>query len=230
MVGQDLAGAPTTSDIFVCTFNELGQAWSALWNDYQTFSGFSWADVASTSDGYLRLRVNGTSIAADWSSDGQCWLQIVATTLAWVPAEVGIVVNNFNTGYDVQNVVEFFRVVDGTSDFNQIYGRRIGVSGTTPAQVWDTTLYTTSFTAKANTKHRVDASSFAGTISLPLSPLNGDEVTLKNFSASTNSMTVSGNGNNVEDQATFSLGATATISGDGAAWTYSFDGTQWVLI
>lgn len=95
---------------------------------------------------------------------------------------------------------------------------------------WDTTTRTSSFTALSNQKHKYDASSFSGTISMPASPANGDEVYLKNVSSSTASVTLSGNGNNIESPSTYSLVASTTLSGDGASFTYSFDGTQWFLI
>lgn len=95
---------------------------------------------------------------------------------------------------------------------------------------WVTTVQTSSFTANSNTRYKYDASTFSGTISLPANPVNGDTVTLKNASANTSSVTLSGNGNNVEDPSTYVLAATVSLSGNGAAFTYSFDGTQWFLI
>jgi hypothetical protein len=95
---------------------------------------------------------------------------------------------------------------------------------------WDVTTQTSTFTALVNRRYKYDASTFSGQINMPASPANGDVVWLKNVSSSATGVTLSGNGNNVEDPTTYSLAATATLSGDGAAFTYSFDGTQWLLI
>jgi hypothetical protein len=124
--------------------------------------------------------------------------------------------------------------VAGTVNWTVLYLTRAGIisgSSGSPTQItWNVTTQTASFTAVSNTKYKYDASSFSGTISMPASPANGDTVVLKNASSSTASVTVSGNGNNIEDPSTYSLVASTTVSGDGCSVTYSFDGTQWLLI
>jgi hypothetical protein len=124
--------------------------------------------------------------------------------------------------------------VAGTINWTTLYLTRDGIvsgGGGNPTQItWNVTTQTASFTAASNTKYKYDASTFSGTISMPASPANGDEVILKNVSSSASAVTISGNGNNIEDPSTYSLVASTTVSGDGSSVTYSFDGTQWLLI
>jgi len=235
VVGDDLTGNPATSTFASLSLNQGGNVRLQQYTDYNGpfLANMGLDGVVNSTATYLRVRLNGTTISTDWSSDGQTWNMITdAEALPFTPGEIGIHLDNSDSGQDLTSVVEFFRVVDGVSSFDQFPGRRITVSGTTTAQtVWGTTVETTTFTAAVNTKRSYDASTFAGQINLPDSPSNGDEVILKNQSSSTANVTVSGNGNNLEDPSvSFSLGATGTLSGDGASFTFSFDGTQWLVI
>jgi hypothetical protein len=233
LVGDDLTSNPATSTFAALSINSGGNVRLQRYTDYNGpfIANMGLDGVNPSTVTYLRVRLNGTTISTDWSTDGQTWnMNTDSEVLPFTPGEIGIQLSNANSGEDMTAMVEFFRVVDGVSSFDQFPGRRITVSGTTPTQTWDTTVHATAFTALVNRKHKYDASTFAGNISMPASPANGDQIVLKNASSSTNNVTLSGNGNNVESPTTYSLAATATLSGDGAAFTYSFDGTQWLLI
>lgn len=69
------------------------------------------------------------------------------------------------------------------------------------------------------------------TISAPLAPELGDQWAVKNRTADLTSITIDGNGNNIENPtASFSLAANFSLSGDGISIEWEFDGIQWLVI
>jgi len=60
-------------------------------------------------------------------------------------------------------------------------------------------------------------------------PMKGQVWGWKNITASANVITISGNGKNIEDPATHTLGATYTSNTPRAGHLYIYDGTQWQL-
>jgi len=88
-------------------------------------------------------------------------------------------------------------------------------------------------TTDADTSERVlyDPSGGTFTIRAPATPTISDHWAVKNFSASLTAITISGNGSNIEDPTiSFALAASFSLSGDGIAVEWEYDGTQWVVI
>lgn len=66
-------------------------------------------------------------------------------------------------------------------------------------------------------------------IDAPLAPVRGDRWGVKNETANLTAVTISGNGNNIEDPTvSFSVAASFSLSGDGIGVEWEFNGTNWV--
>lgn len=92
-----------------------------------------------------------------------------------------------------------------------------------------TAVKTANYTASAGDLVRYNPSGGTFTITFPAVPSTDDQVGTKNVNSSTASITLAGNGNNVESPATYSVAASQTITGDGIALIYQYDGTNWII-
>jgi hypothetical protein len=95
--------------------------------------------------------------------------------------------------------------------------------------------HTTSPYTASPTDRLIECDVSAGTVTVNMeaSPVTLSVHEVKNSAgdASINIITVSGNGNNIEDPNTpLSFGATATIRVQGGFVTWRFDGTRWVVV
>lgn len=86
-------------------------------------------------------------------------------------------------------------------------------------------------TADAGERMIYDPTAGTFQISAPASPVMGTRWATKNRSADLTSITISGNGLNIENPtASFSLAATFLLSGDGISVEWEYDGTQWLVV
>ncbi len=93
-----------------------------------------------------------------------------------------------------------------------------------------TGLKTGAYTAVVGDLVLFDTTSFTFTLDLPASPATNDRVGFKQQSNSVVAATIDGNGNDVEDPATYILSSTVQLGGDGVTVVYQYDGTQWLLV
>jgi hypothetical protein len=93
-----------------------------------------------------------------------------------------------------------------------------------------TALKTGAYTAVAGDLVKYDPTSGTFTLTFPASPSADDRVGFKNASASTVAVTLAGNGNTVENPASYGVAASQSVSGNGLALTYQFDGTSWLIV
>lgn len=92
-------------------------------------------------------------------------------------------------------------------------------------------LQTTNYLASSNERVLVDASGGTFTVTMPVAPATGDRVAIKVATADITLLTIAGNGNNVENPiGSYAPAASVSAGGDGAAVTWSFDGTTWEII
>jgi len=90
---------------------------------------------------------------------------------------------------------------------------------------------TANYTASAGEAVLYDPSGGTFTLSMPGSPATDDQVGIKNAGTSATAVTLSGNGNNVEDPSSpGSVAASVSVSGGGVSIIYQFDGTQWWIV
>ena len=90
---------------------------------------------------------------------------------------------------------------------------------------------TDDVTAVAFQTLRYNPSNGTFTISMPATGVAGDIVRIKNVSNSLEFITISGNGNYIEDpDESFALVNTFYLSGDGISITWEFDGSNWLVI
>ena len=107
--------------------------------DYATFTA-TVQNIAVTVDAginmvYLRIRRTGTTYAFDFSTDGILWQRIHSGTISFTPAQIGLLMNNENTGADAAAVFQFFRYTASDVGITGVMG---GNRITSPAA---TTLY-----------------------------------------------------------------------------------------
>jgi hypothetical protein len=84
-------------------------------------------------------------------------------------------------------------------------------------------------TAAVNDFVKYDPSGGTFTINAPSSPVKDDRFGIKNSTADTTSITLSGNGSNIEDPGTFALSASVSVTGAGVSLIYQYDGTSWFI-
>ena len=93
-----------------------------------------------------------------------------------------------------------------------------------------TALKTGAYTAVVGDLVLFDTTSFTFDLDMPASPATNDRVGFKQRSNSVVPVTIDGNGNDVEDPATYILSSTVQLGGDGISVVYQYDGTQWLLV
>ena len=122
-VSDNLATSPSTADAL-----QLEVYWGSasqgyiyrLWSAYNTISTPSTlVGTVRGGSAYFRMRVNGTSVAGDFSTDGIGWVNISTVVAGFTPVHMGIAFDKFDAtlGY---GHFEFFRcqVGSGISGMN----------------------------------------------------------------------------------------------------------------
>ena len=85
-----------------------------------------------------------------------------------------------------------------------------------------------SYTAVTGDFVKFDPSGGTFTLTAPSSPAVNDRIGLKNVTTSSLAITISGNGNDIEDAAAPGSGSlSVSMSGPGVSLIYQYDGTQW---
>lgn len=132
-LAENLTTAPSTADL-----RTVGPSWfvrtgtgvagvsvlrPTAYNSVGTSAGSS--DPVNLTAFYVRIRVNGATWGADWSSEGTGWLRLISEALTITPVHMGIYGSNGGTGVNALFASEFFRVFTGAgaSDF---YASHIG--------------------------------------------------------------------------------------------------------
>jgi len=123
-VGQDLAGAPTTSDLFSFDLVVRGQGVSGSMNTRACTAYNNAGTIASRlcegpTGVWVRMRVAGigggtTDVECDWSTDGMYWTYFGAVGLTYDVLHYGIYYFN-PAAQSAQAVAKHFRVFDGVT-------------------------------------------------------------------------------------------------------------------
>ena len=122
IVAQDLATDPANGDS-----QNMSMEWTVggsylinrTYTGYIAFGATATALHPPASGAYLRMRVNGTSVAGDFSQDGVSWVNVSTLTLGYTPSRVGLGMNK-DDAVQGWGHYEFFRCIPGpgTSAFN----------------------------------------------------------------------------------------------------------------
>lgn len=114
---EDATNNPNTCDIYTFwlaykTASAYRFVEAVRWNQFDSWNSSLVARDLHFGFGhqYLKIVKSGTTYAFWLSSDGIGWGRAYSGTLAFAPAEFGLVVNNSNTGVDVSAYFDFFRV------------------------------------------------------------------------------------------------------------------------
>ena len=106
-----------------------------------------------------------------------------------------------------------------------------GGTGEDSSKIANGTAVTTTYTANAGERVLYDPTGGTFQINAPAAPTIGVHWAVKNRSVSLTAITISGNGSNTEDPTiSFALAASFSLSGNGIAVEWEYDGTQWVVI
>ncbi len=90
---------------------------------------------------------------------------------------------------------------------------------------------TTTTTGRPFERIYYDASGGTFTLNAPASPIAGTRWGVKNVNSDATAITISGNGNSIEDPlASFALAASFTLGSDGVSVTWEFDGNNWLVV
>ena len=84
-------------------------------------------------------------------------------------------------------------------------------------------------TASVNDFVKYDPSGGTFTVNAPATPVADDRFGVKNAVGDTTTITLSGNGSNIEDPGTFALSASVSVTGAGISLIYQYDGTSWFI-
>jgi len=107
----------------------------------------------------------------------------------------------------------------------------VPLSAPSVSKISNGTAITATDTAEAGERVLYNPTGGTFQISAPASPVIGTRFAVKNRSASVVAVTISGNGNDIEDPtASFAVAASFTLAGDGIAAEWEFDGTDWLAI
>jgi hypothetical protein len=99
------------------------------------------------------------------------------------------------------------------------------------ARIKNGTAIVATDTADAGERMVFDPTGGTFTLNAPASPSIGDRWGVKNRSANTTAVTIAGNGSNIEDPtSSYAVAASFSLSGDGIAVEWEYDGTQWLVI
>jgi len=117
-----------------------------------------------------------------------------------------------------------------TLDFELVFWSDGSVPTATGALAFSGTKITT-YTAIVGEHVKYDPSGGTFTMSLPASANTNAQVAFKNVTTDTTSVTISGNGNTLEDPGTpGSTSASIAVAIAGVSITYQFDGTDWWIV
>lgn len=130
VIATDIAGAPTTADFAINAkgINAAGgngSHQSSHWTAYNSGTATQGVSASYANPVYLRSRVTGVTLYADWSVDGVAWSWLSTTTLSGTPLYFGLGINPFANGSTISMLVDFFRVFSGAGT-SQIDGTYIG--------------------------------------------------------------------------------------------------------
>ncbi len=122
---EDIDAAPTTANVLVAQFFAGATAGYNVqkWNDY---TGAGASTVATgvgnvTGNTWVQVRLNGTTVFVDFSSDGETWFRVVDShSIGWTPTHFGIGANCSQTSIDMYAIARAFRVQDGVSAFTDV--------------------------------------------------------------------------------------------------------------
>ncbi len=130
---EDIA-SPTTCNVLVAQFFAGATAGYNVqkWNDYQAAGSSTVATGVGnvTGNTWIQVRLNGTTVYVDFSSDGETWFRVVdAHSIGWTPTHFGIGANCTQTSIDSYAICRAFRVQDGVSAFTDVatQGRMVAV-------------------------------------------------------------------------------------------------------
>lgn len=90
-----------------------------------------------------------------------------------------------------------------------------------------TSVQTGTYTAAADEVVRYNASGGTFQINMPSSPVSGQEVEIEEDVGDATNVTVSGNGNNIQDPAAPTLAASVSAGGAYANFRWRFNGSVW---
>ena len=88
---------------------------------------------------------------------------------------------------------------------------------------------TANVTAAASQRVRYDASGGTFQIDAPASPVAGNRFGIKEVVGDVTAVTISGNGNNIENLATGDFVASFSLAQAKVGVEWEFDGTQWII-
>lgn len=97
-------------------FRTAGNDWRRLlvqrWLDYQTHNAdYAGGVLFPNTTCYLRIRRNGTNLYYEYGSDGVGWQLLFTHVQPFVPAHMGIVTSNANTGTTIYGYFDLFRYI-----------------------------------------------------------------------------------------------------------------------
>lgn len=87
-----------------------------------------------------------------------------------------------------------------------------------------------NYTALFNERVLYDPSGGTFTITAPVTPLTGEQWAIKNVTTDTTSITINGNGNNIEDPLGPAFVASYAVNITLISVIYMFDGTNWIIL
>lgn len=133
MLGEDLANNPSTSNVIDLTIYQAVAEQVVRALCFSAYNGSLVGDVYGTvtdvvigTGAYLRIRRATTTLYFDYSSNGIAWQQIATVAQPFTPGEMGLFVDNRNTGANIRAVFSFFRYAAGTPALTDINnGRRV---------------------------------------------------------------------------------------------------------
>jgi hypothetical protein len=129
LLGNDLVLHPTTSALV--TFGARAEGGSGAseiclfnWNNHASFKAIIKALNRNLSEiRYLKLSRVGNTIYARYSSDGVGWMTLYSGAQPWGINQIGLFVQNANTGVTITAYHRFFRFTTDTSMAAPIAGR-----------------------------------------------------------------------------------------------------------
>lgn len=91
----------------------LAQIYGGTWANYTAAETALGSPAGNLNmNAYLRMRCNGTTCSADYSTDGVSWYQVWTAVLTYTPAHFGLWMNNTSV-ITVKALYKFFRVQSG---------------------------------------------------------------------------------------------------------------------
>jgi uncharacterized membrane protein YgcG len=132
-IGEDLINNPSTDRVVPLVMSRRAtevELQAFLYADYNSFSStFVTEDFFQATDAWFRMRVtsgsaSSTPIQLDYSTDGIGWTRVYSGTIAFRPQTMGIITNN-GGGETAITYADFFRVVEGTDEFQGQTGNTV---------------------------------------------------------------------------------------------------------